>query len=73
MHIAYIINDDPVTDYFYLSKLYNQNWQTFDIAIMSMERQFFIKDSHSKHITTIGYHPTRRVYIIGFEGTCLFV
>ncbi|EDV28437.1 uncharacterized protein TRIADDRAFT_51347 [Trichoplax adhaerens] len=34
---------------------------------MSMERQFFIKDSHNKQITAIGYHPARRVYIIGFE------
>ena len=35
---------------------------------MAMERQFMLRDTHSRTITALGYHPLRRDIFVGYEG-----
>ena len=36
---------------------------------MAMENQFTIRDTHSRPITALGYHPLRRDIFVGYEGS----
>ena len=33
-----------------------------------MEKQYSVRDTHTRSITAIGYNPVRREIVLGFEG-----
>ena len=35
---------------------------------MAMEKQYSVRDTHTRSITAIGYNPVRREIVLGFEG-----
>ena len=35
---------------------------------MAMEKQFVIRDTHTRPVTALGYNPSRREFMIGCEG-----
>ena len=36
---------------------------------MAMENQFTIRDTHSRPVSALGYHPLRRDIFVGYEGS----
>ena len=41
---------------------------TYVLDDMAVERQHVIKDTHLRNITTLGYNPSRREILSGYEG-----
>ena len=38
---------------------------------MAMEKQYVVRDTHTRSITALGYNPIRREIMLGFEGIVL--
>lgn len=39
---------------------------------MAMEKQYMLREVHTRSLTAIGYNPARREIMVGCEGTPTF-
>lgn len=35
---------------------------------MAMERQYMIRETHTRSLTAVGFNPSRREFLVGCEG-----